>query len=37
MDKLEQADKMIKGLKYKRDAYVKKIKDNLHLFATAKE
>lgn len=35
--KVEQADKTIKGLKYKRDAYVKQIKDNLHLFATVKE
>ncbi len=34
---LDDKVKLVEGFKYKRDALVKQIKDNLHLFATTAE
>lgn len=34
---LDEKVKIVEGLKYKRDAFVKQIKDNLHLFASTAE
>lgn len=36
-NKIEEIEKEIEGLRYRRDAYVKKIKDNLDVFVTKKD